>query len=152
MNLTLAWSTPTMLLYIVMGLIGALCIKYNSASLKYKNLSKKCISAPYIFLFFTWEAFAVFRLVRYPIGGADAAAYARYFVNCFHPVGDWETNYCKMSSRLETLLGMVNMTNRFNNVSLEDPFNCKFDEVDSIIEKKRKTSLLFLKNALRVQK
>lgn len=63
-----------------------------------------------------------------------------------------QRNYCKMSSRLETLLGMVNMTNRFNNVSLENPFNCKFDEVDSIIEKKRKTSLLFLKNALRVQK
>lgn len=63
-----------------------------------------------------------------------------------------QSNYCKMSSRLETLLGMVNMENRFNNVSLEDPFNCKFDEVDSIIEKKRKTSLLFLKNALKIQK
>ena len=99
MNLTLAWSTPTMLLYIVMGLIGALCIKYNSDSLKYKKLSRKCISAPYIFLFFTWEAFAVFRLVRYPIGGADAAAYARYFVNCFHPVGDWETNHIAIMYR-----------------------------------------------------
>lgn len=99
MNLTLAWSTPTMLLYIVMGLIGALCIKYNSDSLKYKKLSRKCISTPYIFLFFTWEAFAVFRLVRYPIGGADAAAYARYFVNCFHPVGDWETNHIDIMYR-----------------------------------------------------
>lgn len=63
-----------------------------------------------------------------------------------------QSNYCKMSSRLLTLLGMVNMTDRFNNMSLDDPFNCKFDNADSLIEEKRKTSLLFLKNALRVQK
>ena len=48
-----------------------------------------------------------------------------------------QSNYCKMSSRLETLLGIVNMMNRFNNISLDDPFNCKFDKVDSLIEKKR---------------
>ena len=61
-----------------------------------------------------------------------------------------QRNYCKMSSRLETLLGMVKMTDCFNNMSLEDPFMCVFDNVDAIIEKKRKASLLFLKNALGV--
>lgn len=57
-------------------------------------------------------------------------------------------NYCKMSSRLETLLGMVNMTERFNNTNIDDPFVCMFDNVDSLIEGRRKTSILFLKNAL----
>lgn len=57
-------------------------------------------------------------------------------------------NYCKMSSRLETLLDIVHMTERFNNMDLDDPFICAFDNVDSLIQKKRETSLLFLKNAL----
>ena len=57
-------------------------------------------------------------------------------------------NYCKMSSRLETLLGMVNMTERFNNINIDDPFICTFDNVDSLIESRRKKSILFLENAL----
>ncbi len=57
-------------------------------------------------------------------------------------------NYCKMSSRLETLLETVNMTGRFNNMSIDNPFICSFDNVDSLIEKRREESLLFLKKAL----
>lgn len=57
-------------------------------------------------------------------------------------------NYCKMSSRLETLLGMVNMIERFNNMNIDDPFICTFDNVDSLIEGRRKAIILFLKNAL----
>ena len=61
-----------------------------------------------------------------------------------------QRNYCKMSSRLETLLSTVEMTDRFNNMNLDDPFVCAFENVDSLIEKKRETSLLFLKDALEV--
>lgn len=100
MSLSLAWSTPTMVLYTVMGFMGAFCIKKNSASLKYKELSKKCICTPNVLWFVVWEVFAVCRLVRYPIGGADATAYARFFVNCFHPVGEWETNHIDIMYRL----------------------------------------------------
>lgn len=57
-------------------------------------------------------------------------------------------NYCKMSSRLETLLETVNMTGRFNNMSIDNPLICSFDNVDSLIEKRREESLLFLKKAL----
>lgn len=57
-------------------------------------------------------------------------------------------NYCKMSSRLETLLETVKMTGRFNNMSIDNPFICLFDNVDSLIEKRREESLLFLKKAL----
>lgn len=100
MNLMLAWSTPSMVLYTVMGVIGAFCIKANSASTKYKKLSQKCICTPNVLWFVIWEVFAVCRLVRYPIGGADATAYARFFVNCFHPVGEWETNHIDIMYRL----------------------------------------------------
>lgn len=61
-----------------------------------------------------------------------------------------QRNYCKMSSRLETLLRMVDMTDRFNNMNIDDPFVCTFENVDFLIEKKRETSLLFLKDALRI--
>lgn len=100
MSLTLAWSTPTMILYTIMGVMGTFCIKKNRVSLKYKKLSKKCICAPYILWFCIWELFATFRLVQYPIGGADASAYARFFVNCFHPIGEWETNHIDIMYRL----------------------------------------------------
>ena len=100
MSLTLAWSTPTMVLYTVMGFVGAFCIKKNSASLKYEKLSKKCICTPNILWFVIWEVFAVCRLVRYPIGGADATSYAQFFVNCFHPVGEWETNHIDIMYKL----------------------------------------------------
>lgn len=59
-----------------------------------------------------------------------------------------QRDYCKMSSRLETLLETVNMTDRYNNMSIDNPFSCSFDNVDSLIEKRRENSFLFLKNAL----
>ena len=61
-----------------------------------------------------------------------------------------QRNYCKMSSRLETLLSMVDMTCRFNNMNIGDPFLCAFENVDFLIEKKRETSLHFLKAALKI--
>ncbi len=59
-----------------------------------------------------------------------------------------QNNYCKMSGRLETLLSMVDMTNRFDNVKLDNPFSCEFDNVDLVIDEKRKKSVYFLRNAL----
>ena len=53
-----------------------------------------------------------------------------------------------MSGRLETLLSMVDMTNRFDNVKLDNPFSCEFDNVDLVIDEKRKKSVYFLRNAL----
>lgn len=57
-------------------------------------------------------------------------------------------NYCKMSSRLDTLLSMVNMEERFNNIGMQDPYTCAFDNVDSLLKEKRKGSVHFLRNAL----
>ena len=53
-----------------------------------------------------------------------------------------------MSSRLETLLAIVQMEDRFNNMDIEDPFACSFDGVDDLINIKKDDCMKYLRNAL----
>lgn len=77
-----------------------------------------------------------------------ATVFSIIFHTPFLSVSRSQKNYCKMSSRLETLLDAVHMENRFNNVEIEDPFTCSFDGVDDLINNKRKECLEYLKTAL----
>ena len=90
--MVLRWSYASMILYLIMGIIGYLCLSRAG------NMPKLCIykfkiSSSYFLLFVIWGIFAVYRYISYPIGGADAEAYVRYFDNCFNPSGIWQTEH-----------------------------------------------------------
>lgn len=86
MDLTPHWDNLSMLVYITMGIFGALCIR----SVNRRSGAEKCriISKTgffYIAWFAVWIVFAVFRYVGSWIGGGDASSYIRYFEVCQNP-------------------------------------------------------------------
>lgn len=81
------WDAFSMLVYILMGIIGALCIKKSNTSELSIPANRKKTNWPYIIWFLSWEVFAVFRYVSYPLGGIDATAYIQYFEVCKNPMG-----------------------------------------------------------------
>lgn len=88
----LRWSYASMILYLIMGIMGYLCLSRAG------NTPKLCIykfkiPSSYFLLFVIWGIFAAYRYISYPIGGADAESYVRYFGNCFNPSGIWQTEY-----------------------------------------------------------
>ena len=77
-----------------------------------------------------------------------ATVFSIVFLTPFLAVSREQKNYCKMSSRLETLLAIVQMEDRFNNMDIEDPFACSFDGVDDLINIKKDDCMKYLRNAL----
>lgn len=77
-----------------------------------------------------------------------ATVFSIIFHTPFLSVSRSQKNYCKMSSRLENLLSIVMMEERFNNLDIEDPFVCSFDGVDELIDTKKDDSMKYLRKAL----
>lgn len=77
-----------------------------------------------------------------------ATVFSIIFHTPFLSISRSQKNYCKMSSRLETLLSVVQMENRFNNMDIKDPFACSFEGVDELIDAKKYDCTKYLRNAL----
>lgn len=77
-----------------------------------------------------------------------ATVFSIIFHTPFLSLSRTQKNYCKMSSRLETLLSVVRMEDRFNNMDITDPFVCSFDGVDELIDAKKDDCTKYLRNAL----
>jgi len=73
------WSTKTLLFYILLALIGMVCMSQIKSYPKNKSLLY-CPQA--IIWWVIWVFFAVFRVVKPGIGGADAIDYIDYYVHC----------------------------------------------------------------------
>ena len=101
MNATPHWDWLSMLLYIIIGVIGAVCIQ---------NVNKRCIlkicklssksSYAYIVWFVIWVAFATWRYIGSHIGGMDAPAYIQYFDVCLNPKGYWFADHVDLLYRV----------------------------------------------------
>lgn len=73
------WSTETLLFYIFLALIGMGCMSFIKSYPKNKSL----LYSPHAIMWWTiWVFFAVFRVVKPGIGGADAIDYIDYYVHC----------------------------------------------------------------------
>ena len=81
-NIYRHWDLKTLMLYILMGLIGAVCLYFVKKKEKKTGKKQKITSFPYLFWFFTWVIFAAYRYIDYNIGGTDAIVYVKYFSIC----------------------------------------------------------------------
>ena len=77
-----------------------------------------------------------------------ATVFSIIFHTPFLSLSRSQKNYCKMSSRLETLLSVVQMEDRFNNMDIKDPFACSFEGVDELIDARKYDCTKYLRNAL----
>lgn len=73
------WDTPSMFLYVVMGLVSMICLKW---ALEYRDTDRNKSIASLAFGIIVWTFFASFRLVTIDIGGSDAINYIGYFDKC----------------------------------------------------------------------
>lgn len=82
----------TLILYILMGIIGGLCIYYSKKRERLIGKQNQYTRQPYIIMFILWEIFAVGRYVTFMIGGYDARDYIEYFETCLSP---YQTHFYK---------------------------------------------------------
>lgn len=79
------WSTGSMVLYVIMGLISmsAVCYikKREYAQGKIQGIGNRAVIA-WILI---WEFVTIFRKVDYGLGGSDAIQYVLYFKDCLKP-------------------------------------------------------------------
>ena len=95
------WDWMSMLLYIFMGIVGALCIRYVNEKSGGNRVSihKQSIIAYMIWLI-TWIVFATWRYVAREIGGMDASSYIQYFNVCLNPGDYWFAEHVDVLYRI----------------------------------------------------
>ena len=95
------WDVASMLIYILMGIIGATAInivnKYCADSKC--SVRNRCFLA-YMAWGLIWTCFAAFRYVAKYIGGMDALAYIKYFEVCLAPGDYWYADHVGALYRL----------------------------------------------------
>ena len=87
MRYSVKWSTGSLILYIVSGLICGICCYYAKRRELRTRTARKLILREYFPLYFTWIVLAVFRYVDGSVGGTDALGYINNFTNSLHPYG-----------------------------------------------------------------
>ncbi len=99
------WDNLSMFLYVVMGIVSMLSLKYALAY-REKNRAKarQCLGLG----IFIWTIFASFRLVAHGIGGSDAITYVGYFDMCLSGA-----KVFPYSDHMDWLMGMVIKSIRF---------------------------------------
>lgn len=99
------WDVFSMFLYVLMGLIGMICL---SKAISVKEKSRK-MARQYLGIGVgIWTFFAAFRFIYYGVGGADAYAYVGYFNDCLSGKGVYA-----YSDHMDWLMGMIIKCIRF---------------------------------------
>lgn len=82
------WSWPTMIMYIVLGLLAVYSVyKEYVRSIKGDSLESTTFQSPYLWMTIViWTFIATARLVAPGTGGADAISYRHFFEDCLNPV------------------------------------------------------------------
>lgn len=101
MNATPRWDWLSMLLYILVGVIGAVCTKYVNERCTFRKCKLTSRSSfAYVIWFVIWVVFATWRYVGSHIGGMDATAYIQYFDVCLNPKGYWFADHVDLLYRV----------------------------------------------------
>lgn len=82
------WDLGTLCFYLFLAFFGMICMYYTR---KFQNGKKEFHfykNTPACVWLFVWTFFAVFRLVRFGIGGSDAVDYIAYFEICNKPLDE----------------------------------------------------------------
>ena len=82
MNMSPSWSYSTLILYILMGILGAWCCQKAKRTELMSGIKRTILSREYWPLYAVWVFLAVFRLIEGGIGGTDAPNYIKYFQEC----------------------------------------------------------------------
>ena len=95
------WDWLSMILYIIMGIIGAMAVR----NVNRKNGACRCSFHKgsfysYVTWGIIWVVFASFRYVTSQIGGMDASAYIQYFHVCLKPGDYWYAEHVDALYRL----------------------------------------------------
>lgn len=106
------WSIGSLILFICLALFGMLCMNNIKAVENRIDKKSKAVADTYTFLWvFVWAFFAVFRLVKFGIGGSDAIDYVYFFENCNAPYD--ETDYKMYHTGSDLLYLWINKIIRF---------------------------------------
>ena len=101
MKVTPHWDWLSMLLYILMGVVGAACIKYVNKRCAFRKCTiRNRNSVAYVIWFVVWTSFATWRYVASGIGGMDASAYIQYFDVCLYPKDYWFAEHVDLLYRI----------------------------------------------------
>lgn len=79
------WSTLTMVLYSVMGLVSMSAVSYIKKREYTQEKIQRIGNRAVIAWILIWEFITVFRKVDYGLGGSDAIQYVLYFKDCLKP-------------------------------------------------------------------
>lgn len=96
------WSDISIAFYVLLALQGMFCmshLKNDNENMRFKELF---VNPYFLFWWTTWTIVAVYRLVGYGIGGADAIGYVESFENCLNPY--------KIDEHLSSDIGFYGLT------------------------------------------
>lgn len=79
------WSTPSMVLYIIMGLVSMSAVSYVKKREYNQERIQGIINRATVAWILIWGFFTIFRKVDYGLGGSDAIQYVLYFRDCLNP-------------------------------------------------------------------
>lgn len=79
------WSTSSMVLYIIMGLVSMSAVSYVKKREYNQGIIQGIINRATVAWILIWEFVTVFRKVDYGFGGSDAIQYVLYFKDCLKP-------------------------------------------------------------------
>ncbi len=82
------WDTPTLILYLLMGLVPLIAIKNEDGRLLRGSTNKMPIAFGYAAWAIVWLIFAVWRGVAPGLGGSDGYTYVTYFDVCLDSTSD----------------------------------------------------------------
>ena len=81
-NITTHWSSFTLLFYILLGCIAAICCYYAKYREYRTGINRRLLQKEYFAWYFSWVVVAVWRYIDNSVGGTDAPTYINYFRNC----------------------------------------------------------------------
>lgn len=99
------WDNLSMVLYVLMGIVSMISLKY---ALVYKEKNRRKSLQILAIGITVWTIFASFRLVRNNIGGSDAISYVGYFNMCLSGAKVYP-----YSDHMDWLMGMIIKAIRF---------------------------------------
>ena len=82
------WSTATLVLYLIMGLVPLVAIKNEDAQLARGGRRTAPVAFGYVAWAVVWIVFATWRGIGQGYGGSDAPTYVAYFQVCLDPNSD----------------------------------------------------------------
>ena len=101
MKISPHWDWLSMMLYIIMGIIGAMAVRnVNKKNGIHRCTYQKKSYYSYVIWGIIWVVFASFRYVASQIGGMDASAYIQYFDVCLKPGDYWYAEHMDLLYRI----------------------------------------------------